>query len=443
MPSNGRPTLAWNFYSRTPPNVSPKSRLRYQALGAEQTIYPSPVKSSYRKLAFLRFLALDSAKELAEFKDNIRLQVAGWRCTLISIQGVANAMSWALPRYSRQEINAAGDCLIAEDQVIWLQERDRILGTINNWRSSHSFPLQSFKMTLLSRAKSVDDKAIIAQRLKRLSSIEAKLRRFSDMRLTQMQDIGGRRAVVQNIRRLERLVALYEKSRSKNPTKRHEFVKEKNYINEPKHDGYRSIHYVYRYRSSSKKHSVYNGLKIEIQLRTQLQHAWATAVETVAIFTGQALKSGGGAEDWARFFVLMSTAIALREKQPPVPDAPADKEQLITELRQAAQDLNVEELMSGWSFALTRLPPKNVTKATAFLVVLDTSKHTFQTTGFRMEELEKASEAYLAIEKQTASNPNIQGVLVSLNSVHAIRTAYPNYYVDTSAFIRALRFAIR
>jgi hypothetical protein len=352
-------------------------------------------------------------------------------------------MAWAIPRYSRKEVNAAGDCLIADNQVIWIQDRDRILGTINNWRSSHSFPLQSFKMTLFSRAKRADDRAIIAQRLKRLSSIEAKLRRFSDMRLSQMQDIGGCRAIVQNIKRLDRLVYLYERGRSKNPTKRHEFVKEKNYIKDPKPDGYRSIHFVYRYNSSSKKHCVYNGLKIEIQLRTQLQHAWATAVETVAIFTGQALKSGGGEQDWARFFVLMSSAIALREKQPTVPGAPEDKDQLIAELRQAAQDLNVEDLMSGWSFALTRLPPINATKAVAFLVVLDTSAHTYQTTGFRREQLEKASEAYLAVEKQTASNPNIQGVLVSLNSVHAIRTAYPNYYVDTSAFLRALRFALK
>jgi (p)ppGpp synthase/HD superfamily hydrolase len=159
-------------------------------------------------------------------------------------------MSWALPRYSRQEVNAAGNCLIAEDQVIWLQDRDRILETINNWRSSHSFPLQCFKMTLLRRAQSVDGKAIIAQRLKRLPSIEAKLRRFPNMKLGQMQDIGGCRAVVQNIKRLERLVSRYERGRSKNPTKRHEFVKEKNYIKEPKSDGYRSIHFVYRYQKA-------------------------------------------------------------------------------------------------------------------------------------------------------------------------------------------------
>jgi hypothetical protein len=297
-------------------------------------------------------------------------------------------------------------------------------------------------MTLLGRAKRVDTKAIIAQRLKRLSSIDAKLRRFSGMRLAQMQDIGGCRAVVENIRRLERLVRLYERGRSKNPTRRHEFVKEKDYINNRKSDGYRSIHLVYRYRSAAKKHAIYNGLKIEIQLRSRLQHAWATAVETVSIFTGQALKSSGGEDEWRRFFILMGSAIALREKQPLVPGTPTDKAELITELRALTQKLNVANLLSGWGYALKILPAKNVTDAVAFLVYLNTPARVVTTTGFKKEELPQAEEAYLNLEKTIPSDSGSQAVLVSVESVQAIRGAYPNYYLDTDAFLRALRFSL-
>jgi ppGpp synthetase/RelA/SpoT-type nucleotidyltranferase len=105
-------------------------------------------------------------------------------------------MAWTVPQYNREDVNKAGECLIADQRVVWIANRDQMLAIINNWRSSHSFPLQSFKMTLLSRAKKIDGKAIVAQRLKRLVSIDAKLRRFADMKLTQMQDIGGCRAVV-------------------------------------------------------------------------------------------------------------------------------------------------------------------------------------------------------------------------------------------------------
>lgn len=350
-------------------------------------------------------------------------------------------MAWNIPQYGRKDINIAGNCLIADNKIVWVANRDQMLEIINNWRSSHNFPLQIFKMTLLRRAKRADSKAIVAQRIKRLASIEAKLRRFPDMKLSQMQDLGGCRAIVENIRRVNRLVKMYQKGRSKNPTSRHEFIKQKNYIREPKSDGYRSVHLIYRYRSASKKHAPYNGLKIEIQLRSRLQHAWATAVETVALFTGQALKSMGGEVAWRRFFLLMSSAIALREKQPVVPGTPTDKTELVAELRTLASQLNVVSMLEGYRFAMRRLPAKNVTDAVAFLVVLDTEKYRLTTTGFKKEELAKASEAYLDVEK--TAKPNIHAVLVSLSSVHAIRGAYPNFYLDTEAFIKAVRFAIR
>ncbi len=42
---------------------------------------------------------------------------------------------------------------------------------------------------------------------------------------------------------------------------------------------------VYKFISESPQFSQYNEMLIEIQLRTRLQHNWATAVETVGIFT--------------------------------------------------------------------------------------------------------------------------------------------------------------
>lgn len=98
-------------------------------------------------------------------------------------------MIYASPAYARETFNAAGNALIAKDaQGLGM---DQALGIINNWRASHAFPLNALHVTLRGRAKKVDVSALTAQRLKRLSSIEAKLRRFPEMKLTQMQDIGG------------------------------------------------------------------------------------------------------------------------------------------------------------------------------------------------------------------------------------------------------------
>ena len=93
-----------------------------------------------------------------------------------------------------------------------------------------------------------------------------------------MQDVGGARAVLPTIDEVDELRALYRRSRA-----RHTLANEKDYIRNPKPSGYRGIHLVYRYQSDRSK--VYNGLQIELQLRTRTQHAWATAVETVGTFS--------------------------------------------------------------------------------------------------------------------------------------------------------------
>ena len=294
-------------------------------------------------------------------------------------------------------------------------------------------------MTLLGRAKGADERAVVAQRLKRLSSITAKLRRFRDMKLSRMQDIGGCRAVVRTVARVRQLTTLYRRSSSKNPHDRPELVREYDYILEPKDDGYRSVHLVYRYRTASPHLTAYNGLRIEIQLRSQLQHAWATAVETVGTFTGQALKSNIGEESWLRFFALMGSAIARRERSPLVPGTPTQNDDLVTELRWLASRLKAHTVLQGLGYALSETTTREK-DAKAYLLVLDPINKTLETTGFTHEELPRASEEYLAAEKKIAGTDS-QAVLVSVESLKALRAAYPNYYLDTRAFLDAVRRA--
>jgi len=360
-----------------------------------------------------------------------------------------DSVAWVSPKYSRGDVDRAGDTLItqtlresasAEEGGALFDEYRSALEIINNWRSSHSYPLQAIKMTLLNRAKLFDSQAVIAQRLKRLSSISTKLRRNPNMKLSQMQDLGGCRAVLKTVSGLNNLVAKYESSQAKNPNDRSEFVKKFDYVECPKSDGYRSVHLVYKYRSKSEARSNYNGLRIEIQIRSRLQHAWATAVETVSTFTGQALKSNIGDDRWKRFFALMGTAMAFRERRPIVPQTPALKAELVDELKHLSVNLKVEDILQGWNTAV------NLTGKTkdahAFLLVLDVKERTISVKGFRQNELPEASEEYLQAEEQNKDKPQLQTVLVSVDSLEALRTAYPNYYLDTTAFIQAMRQAI-
>jgi hypothetical protein len=315
------------------------------------------------------------------------------------------------------------------------------MAVIDNWRSSHSYPLQATKMTLLRRARKVDSEAIIAQRLKRISSIRNKLRLQPKMLLSRMHDIGGCRAVVSSADRVDQLVEMYRKSKAKNPD-RSEWIKPEDYdyIRQPKLSGYRSFHVVLQYRTESEKHRIYNGQRVEIQLRSQLQHAWATAVETVDTFTGQALKSSLGDKSWERFFALMGSAIAIREDRPLVPGTPTGLA-LGAELKSLADELNVINVMTGLGTAIPRITADAPEDAYAFLLVLDPEAKSISITPYGQQNLFEANEEYARIEKETQGG-QAQAVLVSVDSIATLQSAYPNYYLDTSAFVEVVKHAI-
>ncbi|MFN4156210.1 MAG: RelA/SpoT domain-containing protein [Paracoccaceae bacterium] len=117
-----------------------------------------------------------------------------------------------------------------------------------------------------------------AQRLKRRDTLLDKLISGRAKDASTMHDLGGCRLIFQDVGGLQRFRQYLEKESRARHMLLHEAGKY-DYISNPKPTGYRGVHYVYAYRSSSDARSELNDLKIELQLRTDAQHAWATAVE--------------------------------------------------------------------------------------------------------------------------------------------------------------------
>jgi len=186
---------------------------------------------------------------------------------------VLDEMAWDRPKHSQREVNTAGSILIdpKTDPFAFTEA----LGIVNNWRASHYFPLNTFQMGLRGKAQRVYHKSLVAQRIKRLRSIREKLERISRLSLAELQDIGGCRAVVDSVKSVKGIVNQYVDSWHK-----HKLLKTDDYIGKPnKNTGYRSYHLVYGYRSDVNQE--YNGMRIEIQIRSHLQHLWATSVEII------------------------------------------------------------------------------------------------------------------------------------------------------------------
>lgn len=193
-------------------------------------------------------------------------------------------MEWKSPEYSKNQIIKAGK--IIKNSASNSEECQMALNAIDNWRASHAFPLQVIYCNL--KRKYDKPGFIVAQRLKRLASIVKKLEREQTMNLWTMQDLGGRRVIVPTIDDVYEVAENFNHSRV-----RHILKREYDYMKQPKFSGYRSYHLVYQYQSDTKE--TYNrNMLIEIQIRTYLQHLWATALETMGLFTNQALKASHG-----------------------------------------------------------------------------------------------------------------------------------------------------
>lgn len=346
-------------------------------------------------------------------------------------------MGWAIPEHTRQLVNEAGKVL-RDDSADNNLAKEAALIMINNWRTCHNFPLNTFQVRLRKKAKEVDNNSLVVQRIKRLASIKKKLERFPDMKLTQIQDIGGCRAILGTVSHVDTLVNIYKHRQSRGV--KHKLAKEDDYIKDPKDSGYRGVHLVYKYNSD--KNSSYKDLKIEIQIRSLLQHAWATAVETVDTFTSQSLKSSQGEKDWTRFFVLMSSVMAIKEDRPLVPNTPTTFEELREEIIVLEKKLGVITHLNAFRSSLKVLDTSPITiDAHYYLLELNITDRKFMIYSYKSNELHKASERYLALEKNNTGKI-IDAVLVSAESVGALKLAFPNYYLDTDLFLQTVKEVI-
>lgn len=357
-------------------------------------------------------------------------------------------------KYTGKQVSKAGEDLIDIARMLKDNEKfEAALDVLSYWRFSHEIPLSIAFGKLQEVAFKKDKNAIFAKRLKRFFSIVRKLDRFRSMKLKNMQDIGGCRAILTSEKKLTQIA----RDLKKMPEFRHEGkYRIKNYIKNPKDDGYRSFHIVGKFAD------VYGESKnIEIQLRTLLQHYWATALEIVDLFTDQALKSNQGNAVWKSFFKLVGEQFAVmddihmfntlspHEKLERYLIKIQDHNDLIIcskKIKDHCDKLNVLKLLIAFSNSLKIIENKldnNGDKETEFVLLkIDTIKKTVYSELFSKEESKLAEEKYVKAEKEATSSNGIVAVLVSTTAVGGIREAYPNYFADSTEFAKHLQLII-
>lgn len=325
-------------------------------------------------------------------------------------------------KYTKGEVNRAGQKLLG----IPSEEYDEAKIILDNWRACHVAPLNSFQKSLRLRLISLEDKAyVVSQRLKRTPSIISKLKRNPAMSLSRMQDIGGIRAVTKNMLNLRELETAYKKG-----TKLFTIVQGgKDYIIYPKESGYRGIHLIFKCK---------NGYSIELQVRTQIQHAWATAVETMGTFLNHSLKSSEGPDEWLNFFALASSAFAVLESTPRIPgyDKLTDQE-TFEKLLKIEKELDILNKLRGFR-VVARHISNDSKKGQYHLITLDMDIKTASIQSYGAKNISVANAEYSRQEAEISAGRNLQVVLVSSESINALKKAYPSYFLDSELFSKQI-----
>jgi putative GTP pyrophosphokinase len=196
--------------------------------------------------------------------------------------------------------------------------------------------------------------------------------------------------------------------------------------------GYRGVHEIYEYNVNTDQGRVYNGLYIEIQFRTLCQHAWATAVEVVSRVTENQPKFNRGDDRHREFFRLASEIIARTQENRRSCKADLSDIELCKRFRELDADINVLRFLSN----LPIIEQASRIKNNVILHVTSAG----QLAIHKYPNLERATEGYFALEK---ANPNDDIVLVRAKTFDAIRSAYRNYFQNTSEFLKYINEGLK
>ncbi len=331
------------------------------------------------------------------------------------------------PQYSKRRVVGAGKLL--KGSLPWPSEvTAETFKIARNWRAAHLIPMRHVRMELHAKVKKIGG-GITAARLKRMTSIRAKLRRAPHT-LYQMQDIAGCRAIMSNQDDADYLIALLRKE------SRHTFIDQDDYIASPKVLGYRGHHLIYRYHGRGPFVALNSNPQfVEIQIRTKLQHAWATAVEAVGMVRGEELKSGQGDAAWLRLFALMGSEMAAQEGTAIVPDTSVDETARRQEIIEIERSLDALATLSNYRNAV-KITENVKTYSPYYLIQFDR-----ETEKLRVRGVTVAASATSLDDAEMSGGLN--SVLVAVDKVGDLRAAYPNYFLDVALFEERLRRVAR
>lgn len=256
------------------------------------------------------------------------------------------------------------------------------------------------------------------------------------VRLSQMQDIAGSRLIFDSLDDLYRCKDLMDAGNFA-----HKLRYEKDYIKEPKDDGYRGVHQIYTYQVEPRKghaseNQPWNGMRIEIQYRTVAQHTWATAVETAGLLTANNPKFKQGSPAFIDFFRVCSEMIAryAEKANSSLPDL--SNQALVDEFERLNGETHILDIFEKVNAQVTG---ESFEKTSILIFYFDQDDTESRIEIRSYDSINVGIRDYNELEKELAGKADL--VLVKADAQESMRSAYRNYFADTAEFVNLVRAA--
>ena len=98
------------------------------------------------------------------------------------------------------------------------------------------------------------------------------------------------------------------------------------------------------------------------------------------------------------------------------------------ELREYARTLDIANKLAAFGTALNITESPRNKNDHYFLIEVNHRTRLISVTGFKQAESDNATAKYLEVEKKIKNSQEADAVLVSADSMAALRRAYPNYF---------------
>lgn len=326
-------------------------------------------------------------------------------------------MDETYPGGSKSRVNRAGDAVrsgaaTAED-----------LDVIEIWRAAHRAVLNTFQAILRNRLQGKN--VIVAQRHKRKNTIFDKLQRIPGMQLARMDDVAGCRLIFRGLDELHRFRREFHAARFNH--KMRNAPDKYDYICHPKKTGYRGIHDVYEYDVNSELGRSLKGLYIEIQYRTLVQHAWATAVEVVGFITESQPKFEKGDDRYHQAMSYASEILARAHEDHKGPFHELSDRDVLKKFLELDDELGLMQTLRGLHEAKGGISEKKNT------ILIFSPGGELSVRSFR-----DATDALRELFELEKKLPQSDIVLVRADSSEEVRTAFRNYFTDAREFVRLM-----